>query len=112
MSTTFKDRFSLLYEESGLSQEDFGRLFNASKSQIFNWRSGRGEPDTEAIKAIARTCNVSVEWLVGLSDIRSPRPTTIALSRSDNPDSDLPEEAQKQIEEFRAFIRQKHQKPD
>ena len=112
MNTTFKDRFNQLYEDSNLSQEDFGQLFSASKSQVFNWRSGRGEPDTETIKIIARACNVSVEWLVGLSDLRSPRPTTIALSRSDDPDSDLPEEALKQIEDFRAFIRQKYKKPD
>jgi transcriptional regulator with XRE-family HTH domain len=112
MNTTFKDRFNQLYEDSSLSQEDFGQLFNASKSQVFNWRSGRGEPDTETIKIIARTCNVSVEWLIGLSDLRSSRPTTIALSRSDDPDSDLPDEALKQIEDFRAFIRQKYKKPD
>lgn len=37
---------------------------------------------------------------------------TIALSRSDNPDDDLPEEAQKQIEDFRAYIRQKYKKPE
>ena len=112
MTSKFKDRFCQLYEDSGLPQEDFGKLFNASKSQVFNWRSGRGEPDTDMLANIARTCNVSVEWLIGLSDIRSPRPTTIALSRSDDPHSDLPEEAQKQIDDFIEYIRQKYKKPD
>lgn len=40
------------------------------------------------------------------------RVSTVSLSRSDNPDADLPEEAQKQIEEFRAYIRQKYKKPE
>lgn len=38
--------------------------------------------------------------------------STFALSRSDNPDADLPEDAQKQIEDFRAYIRQKYKKPE
>lgn len=112
MGNNFRHRFNMLYEESSLSQEEFGKLFQASKSQVFHWRNGSGEPDTDMLAAISRACNVSVEWLIGLSDLRSPRPTTIALSRSDNPDSDLPEEAQKQIEDFREYIRQKYKKPD
>lgn len=112
MGNNFRQRFNMLYEESSLSQEEFGKLFQASKSQVFHWRNGSGEPDTDMLASISRACNVSVEWLIGLSDLRSPRPTTIALSRADDPDSDLPEEALKQIEDFRAYIRQKYKKPE
>lgn len=110
--SVFAKRFDRLYQESELSQENFGKLFGANKNQVYNWRNGSGEPDTDMLASISRACNVSVEWLIGLSDLRSPRPTTIALSRSDDPDSDLPDEALKQIEDFRAFIRQKYKKPD
>ena len=63
-----KERFNELFERSKLSQEEFGKLFGASKSQVFNWRDGRGEPDSEMVKTIAKTCNVSVAWLLGYDD--------------------------------------------
>lgn len=67
----FKDRFNVLFEESGLNQEEFGRLFSITKDQVFNWRNGRGEPDTETLKEIADKSKVSILWLVGKSDTRS-----------------------------------------
>jgi transcriptional regulator with XRE-family HTH domain len=55
---TFRDRFNILFDESDLSQEEFGKLFNATKSQVFNWRNGRGEPDIETVKLIAKALSV------------------------------------------------------
>ncbi|MBP2658290.1 MAG: transcriptional regulator, family [Firmicutes bacterium] len=104
---TFQIRFNILFEEKNLSQEEFGKLFNASKSQIFNWRTGRGEPDIEMLKNIARTCNVSVEWLTGNSDFRKPI-NTIAAHRTDDPSSELPEDARKSLEDFKRFLYEKH----
>ncbi|MBP2665426.1 MAG: hypothetical protein H6Q76_406 [Firmicutes bacterium] len=65
---TFRSRFNSLYEESGLNQEDFGKKFGASKSQVFHWRNGGGEPDSEMLKEIAKVTGVSVDWLVGKSN--------------------------------------------
>ena len=69
---TFQERFNQLFAESKLSQEEFGRQFKATKSQIFNWRNGRGEPDSEMMKTIAETRDVSVDWLTGASNERKP----------------------------------------
>ena len=107
-----QSRIRILREESKLTRAEMSEKIRSSHDQIYNWESGRGEPDSEMLKRISDTFNVSVDWLVGKSDLRSPRPTTIALSRSDDPDSDLPEEALKQIEDFREYIRQKYKKPD
>lgn len=67
---TFKERFNTLFDESELSQEEFGKKFNASKGQVYNWRSGRGEPDSETMKQIALSCSVSLSWLHGETDNR------------------------------------------
>lgn len=67
---TFKERFNMLFDESELSQEEFGKKFNASKGQVYNWRSGRGEPDSETMKQIALSCAVSLSWLHGETDER------------------------------------------
>lgn len=105
----FSKRFDMLYQDSDLSQEDFGEKFGASKNQVYNWRTGLGEPDTETLKAIAEYCKVSVDWLVGNSNVRTPV-TVLAANRSDNGTEDLPEEALKQIESFKEFIRSKYLK--
>lgn len=103
----FKERFNILYEESKQSQEEFGSKFGASKSQVFNWRSGRGEPDIDTLKLIAKTCDVSTLWLTGEIDTRKP-PLTIAAHRTDDPTTQLPEEARKSLEDFKKFIFEKH----
>lgn len=107
---TFRDRFNILFEESKLTQEEFGKLFNATKAQVFNWRNGRGEPDTEMVKLIARSQHVSLSWLLGESDFRTEKISTIAASRSDGRSDDLPEHALREIEQFKEFVRSKYKK--
>lgn len=67
---TFQERFNALFDEYKESQEEFGKRFGASKSQIFNWRNGRGEPDSEMMKVIAAKCGVNIAWLLGFADQR------------------------------------------
>lgn len=95
MSSTFRERFNKLYEESGLNQEEFGKKFGASKSQVFHWRNGGGEPDSEMLKTIAKATGVSVDWLVGTSNDNNkpPNPDLAYLSRAG--DRMTPEEAKK-----------------
>lgn len=69
----FQKRFDILFKESNLSQEEFGKILAVTKNQIFNWRSGSGEPDTKMLVGIAKKCNVSVEWLLGSSTLRTPK---------------------------------------
>lgn len=69
---TFQDRFNILFDDSDLSQEEFGARVGASKFQVFNWRSGRGEPDSEMMKVIAKTFKVNSSWLLGETDVKTP----------------------------------------
>ena len=105
----FKIRFNILYEESNLSQEDFGKPFRASKSQVFHWRNGSGEPDTLSLSVIATICNVSTDWLVGKTDLRRPI-ETLAAHRTDDLMDNLPPEAIERIEEFKELMRMKYGK--
>lgn len=105
----FKERFNILYEESSMTQEEFGKMFNASKSQVFHWRNGTGEPDTATLAAIATTCNVTIDWLVGKSNIKNQIQARETSSIND-PISDLPPEALERIEEFKELMRLKYGK--
>lgn len=69
---TLQERFNHLFLESTLTQKEFGESFGASADQVYNWRHGRGEPDSETIKLIANARNVSVEYLLGISNERRP----------------------------------------
>lgn len=109
MESLFRKNFNVLYEESGLSQEDFGKKFKASKSQVFHWRNGSGEPDTLTLMTIASACNVSVDWLLGKTNIRTPI-EVIAAHRTDDLMNDLPPEAIRSIEEFKELMRIKYSK--
>lgn len=106
---TFQERFNMLYEKSNLSQKEFGSIFGASTDQVYNWRNGRGEPDSEMMKKIAESCNVSVDWLVGKSHIRTPI-TITAARRTNISTDDLPPEAEERIQEFIELMRLKYGK--
>lgn len=96
--SNFKERYRLLWEESGMSHADFGEKLGISNAQSFRYASGGGEPKTEMLVKIANKCNVSLDWLLGLSDIRTPI-DTVAAHRTGQ-QQDLPPEAIKSIEAF------------
>lgn len=73
MGKIFSERFNQLFEESTLAQEEFGQRFGATKGQIYRWRTGTGEPDTEMLVTIADQCGVTLDWLLGRSEVRRPK---------------------------------------
>lgn len=50
--------------ESGLNQEDFGKLFtpHADKSIVSRWERGKSIPNAERLKTIAKKANMSVRY--------------------------------------------------
>lgn len=126
MDTT-GERIKILRKKLGLTQLELAKRFDVDRSTVASWEINRREPDFGTLISLAELYGVSTDYLLGRVDnpmekLATPEDfagetigdtvSTIALSRSDNPDDDLPEEAQKQIEEFRAYIRQKYKKPE
>ncbi len=66
----FKTIFRNLREEKKLSRKELSELINASQDQIYNWETGRGEPETAMLPRIASFFGVSLEFLFGKSDNR------------------------------------------
>ncbi len=50
--------------DKGMTLEEFGKLFGASKSSVLGWESGRNAPNKERLKTIAKLGNVSTERLL------------------------------------------------
>ncbi|MFL0197334.1 helix-turn-helix domain-containing protein [Clostridium sp. WILCCON 0269] len=72
MDNILGKRIRLLRTENGLTQEEFGKPYNLRKSTISQYESGFSKPDDELKKRIVNDFNVSLDWLMGLTDIRNP----------------------------------------
>lgn len=109
---TFKDRINQLYDEAKdtnykLTQENYASQFRATRNQLKGWLDGRGEPNSEMMKKIAKVHNVSVSWLVGETDIRTFYTTTI-LPLEFTVLQELPPAAIEQIKEYIELISLKY----
>ena len=73
---TFGQRFKELRLEKGLTQqglaEDFNKIYGHtfSKSSISQYENGKRTPENEALKNFALYFNVSIDYLLCISDIR------------------------------------------
>ncbi len=68
----FKDRLKLLRKEKRLTQVKLGEMLNYGYTAIANYESGRNQPSIPDLKKIASIFNVSMDYLLGVNDIRHP----------------------------------------
>lgn len=64
-------RLKMIRTEHNLTQEEFGKPYNIKKSTVSQYESGSSRPDDELKTRIASDYNVSLDWLMGKSDIRN-----------------------------------------
>lgn len=64
-------RLKLLREELGLKQEELAQRLSISPSSIGMYETDKREPNSEIIIKIANFFNVTVDYLLGTSDIRN-----------------------------------------
>jgi transcriptional regulator with XRE-family HTH domain len=76
---TFGKRLKEIRIERGLRQEDIGAIVHVGKSTVSQWENNVHVPDIETIAKIASHLNVSIDYLLGRTDIRNP----------DQPDEDI-----------------------
>ena len=68
----FKDRLKMLRKERKLTQVKLGEMLNYGYTAIANYESGRNQPSIPDLKKIASIFNVSMDYLLGVNDIRHP----------------------------------------
>ncbi|NFH89142.1 helix-turn-helix transcriptional regulator [Clostridium botulinum] len=107
---SFGERLRELRIEKDLTQEELANYFGLHKTRISQYELNKRQADDEMKKKFARYFNVSLDWLMGLTDIRNytdDNEVTIAL-HSDTEYDDLPDEARKEINNFIEYIKQKY----
>lgn len=69
MANTFSVRLKELRREYGVGQVELAKNIGVSKGIISLWENGLREPSMSNLIALAKFFSVSVDYLVGLTDI-------------------------------------------
>lgn len=88
---TFGERLKSLRIEKDLTQEQLGEHFGMKKSRISQYELDKRQADDELKKLFADYFNVSIDYLIGRSDIRNPYNSTDIISNSLDDDKELAE---------------------
>lgn len=104
-------RLKELRKEKGITQKQFSEIFQVASGTIAMWEIGKRQPDIQMIDRIASYFEVSVDYLLGKTDIKK--------SPSDKPevtDDDIQfalfggkvdDETYEDVKRFAAFIKAK-----
>ena len=65
----FNEKLKELRQKKGLTQEELARALYVSRTAISKWDSGRGYPNLDSMRAIARFFSVSLDELLSLSEV-------------------------------------------
>lgn len=60
-----KVRLRNLRENRKLTRKELSEFTKASHDQIYNWETGRGEPDASTLSRLASYFNVTTDYLLG-----------------------------------------------
>lgn len=111
------NRLKSLRNEKNVLQKDVADYLKISTSAYGFYEQGKRVPDTETITKLANYYNVSIDYLLGKSDIKESADdliknnhVTIALHNDDGIDAELPDEAKKEIENFIEYVKNKYSK--
>ncbi|HHX75644.1 MAG TPA: helix-turn-helix transcriptional regulator [Limnochordia bacterium] len=102
-------RIRELRNKKGMTQKDLASLLGVTDAAIGMWENGRREPNAEHIKRMANIFCVTTDYLLGQESPQKQVIPTIAAKMPEGWD-ELTPEAQKDVEEFIKFVRQKYGK--
>lgn len=107
------NRIKSLREDLKLSQEELANKLNLSKGIISLYEQEKRKPSLEILIQLSEIFNVSIDYILGRTDIRNAidEPIAIAASTKDGIDlSDVSEADKKTIMEFIKFAKSKNKK--
>ena len=65
----FNQKLQELRKQKGLTQEELAESLYVSRTAISKWESGRGYPNIESLKAVAKFFSVSVDTLLSTDEV-------------------------------------------
>ena len=58
------ERIKNIRQQKGMTLEEFGKMFGASKSNVRSWEIGKNLPNPERLKTIAKIADISIDTLL------------------------------------------------
>ncbi|EJT6662896.1 helix-turn-helix domain-containing protein [Clostridium perfringens] len=111
------NRLKSLRNEKGVLQKDVAEYLKISTSAYGFYEQGKRIPDVETLNKLSDYYNVSIDYLLGKSNIKESAEDiinddtlTLALHNDNGIDEELPEEAKKEIEDFINYVKHKYKK--
>ena len=98
-------RLEELRTEHKFTKKDVAALLKIDQSTYGKYELGKREPDAEMLTKIAELYNVSVDYLLGLTDTKNP-PETIAAHHDG---VEWTEEELEDIEKFKEFVKSRRE---
>ncbi len=106
-SSVLQTRLKEIRKACDFTQQQVADHFNIDQSTYAGYESGKSVPSPERLAALADYFDVSVDYLLGRTEVR--RYGEIAAASSDT-GYDLPPEALEELAQYREFLRQKYKK--
>lgn len=69
---SFGSRLKELRKEAGLTQEELAQKIGKTRSAVAGYEAENKEPGIDTLAVLAQLFGVSLEYLVGISDIKKP----------------------------------------
>jgi len=69
---TFADRLKLLRTEKDLTQQDIANILNVGRATVAGYETKGKQPDFDKLCKLCELFNVSLDYLLGRSEIRDP----------------------------------------
>jgi transcriptional regulator with XRE-family HTH domain len=98
-------RLKELRISKNLSQKDIAKYINKTTQSYSLYERGERDPDSATLIKLADFFDVSVDYLLGRTNIPN-----IDINKVNDPSYGLPQEALDRIEEFKELMRLKYQK--
>lgn len=76
-NTTLGDKLQYLRKDMSMSQKDFADFLGIPQPSLSAYENNRNSPTVDVLINIAKKCNISLDWLCGIS---SSKPTLSSLS--------------------------------
>ena len=75
----FPERLKALRLEAGLTQKQISETLGINQPQYARWEKGGREPSKETLQKFAELFNVSVDYLLGNTDVKSNLKLTLTI---------------------------------
>lgn len=106
MNRIFSKRIKELRKEFNLSQSELAKRYNIDRTTVGKWENDVSVPDIEILSDLATLFDVTVDYLIGKTNVRYHHETIAAHHEND----EWTEEELKSIEDFKEYIRSKRKK--